>query len=90
MSLSDNEVAVFTAPSPEPGTPNAWDGILLSDSLWPAGKGRSAHGRQLEARVAVTHCTPAEREAATDRLSQESAASRNSDKNKTKKPLGYF
>lgn len=59
-------------------------GILLTDSSRPAGKGRSSSGRQLKAGVALTHPTPAAHQTATDGLSQESEASRNSDKDKTK------
>lgn len=64
-------------------------GILLTDSPRPAGKGRSVSCRQQKAGVALTHPTPAAHQAATDWLSQESEASRNSDKDKTK-TLGYF
>lgn len=63
-------------------------GILSTDSPRPAGKGRSVSCRQ-KAGVALAHPTPAAHQAATGWLSQESEASRNSDKDKTK-TLGYF
>lgn len=66
------------------------DGILLTDSPWQAGKGRSAHGRQLEARVAVTHRTPAEHWAATDWLSQDQQPPRIMIRIRQKKPPEYF